>query len=134
MDQKLKEKILKSFEGKPNYERFQILNDDFQFSIEVIKELYPEELKTFDDLVFKRHPNTWMIGAVQAVLTFDNNQWVSIVGGGNGLYGDGVTTFELGFELPDGSIDVMGWLSKEEITLEMFKIQKKEPFRPLKEI
>jgi hypothetical protein len=45
-----------------------------------------------------------------------------------GLYGDGVKTFEVGFPLPDNSIDVEGWLSPEEVTSLMIKIQMKEPY------
>ena len=53
------------------------------------------KIYTFDDLVFNQHPNHgYQPGAVQAVLTLDNNVEVSVVGGDR-LYGDGVETFEI---------------------------------------
>jgi len=65
----------------------------------------------FDNLVFKPHPNGW--GGVQATGNFPvNGKWYSVVGGGIGLYGDGITTFEV---WGDGMDDVIGWLTKEEV-------------------
>jgi len=96
-----------------------------------IKFLVPE-IKMFDDIVFKPHHFSDMRGmedAISGVLEFDNGYFASVVGGGTGLYGDGVTTFEIGFEdldennSPTGKIDVIGWLSKGEITDEMIRIQ-----------
>jgi hypothetical protein len=78
-------------------------------------------MKTFDDLVFK--PHTMGRGAVQAKLDLGNDIEVSVVGG-DGLYGNGKTSFEvagwyktLGKFVPmeDGN-DVSGWNSKEEVT------------------
>lgn len=91
-----------------------------------IKFLVPE-IKMFNDIVFKPHHFSDMRGmedAVSGVVEFDNGYYASVVGGGTGLYGDGVTTFEIGFEdLETGKIDVIGWLSKGEITDEMIRIQ-----------
>ena len=78
-------------------------------------------MKTFDDLVFKPHPIGR--GAVQAKLDLGNDIEVSVVGG-PGLYGDGVTSFEvaafyktLGKFVPmPGGDDVSGYNSKEEVT------------------
>lgn len=124
----LTQKLLNYLSGRPNYEKFSILNDEMGYDINFIKQLYPEDLKTFEDLAFKSHPNTFMEGAVQATLDFDNGHFVSVVGGGNGLYGDGIKTFEVGFPgTIDGSIDVQGWLNPEEVTMMMFIIQKKQP-------
>jgi hypothetical protein len=78
-------------------------------------------MKTFDDLVFKPH----VLGGnrVQAKLDLENDIEVSVVGG-DGLYGNGKTTFEVAafyktlnkfVPMPDGD-DVSGWNSKEEIT------------------
>jgi hypothetical protein len=78
-------------------------------------------MKTFDDLVFK--PHSMGRGAVQAKLDLGNDIEVSVVGG-DGLYGNGKTSFEvaafyitLGKFVPmeDGN-DVSGWNSKEEVT------------------
>jgi len=77
-------------------------------------------MKTFDDLVFKPHV---IRNGVQARLDLGNDIEVSVVGG-EGLYGNGTTSFEvaafyktLGKFVPmeDGN-DVLGWNSKEEVT------------------
>ena len=65
----------------------------------------------FENLVFKSHPNG--MGGVQATGNFPiNGKWYSVVGGGVGLYGDGVTTFEV---WGDDMDDVIGWLTKDEV-------------------
>lgn len=78
-------------------------------------------MKTFDDLVFKPHPIGR--GAVQAKLDLGNDIEISVVGG-NGLYGNGKTTFEvaafyktLGKFVPfEDDENVSGWNSKEQVT------------------
>ena len=45
------------------------------------------------DLKFLPHPNG--VGGVQCKIKTDNGYTISIVGGGLGLYGDGVNTFEV---------------------------------------
>jgi hypothetical protein len=115
-------KIKEEFKDKPNYEKFNnllLMDHDFDF----IKKVYPEDLKTFEDLRFKPHR---MGEGVHAFLKFDNGQFASVVGGGRGLYGDGVETFELGYDDGYGNIDVMGWLNPDEITEEMFKLQSQD--------
>jgi hypothetical protein len=77
-------------------------------------------MKTFNDLVFR--PHRFRKG-VQATLDLGNDIEVSVVGG-DGLYGNGVTSFEvaafyktLGKFVPmtDGE-NVSGWNTKEEVT------------------
>jgi hypothetical protein len=126
--EKLTQKLLDYLSDKPNYEKFSILHNEMGYDFNFIKELYPEYLKTFEDLKFKKHPNQWMVGAVQATLDFDNGHFVSVVGGGNGLYGDGVNTFEVGFPVLGNSIHVRGWLNPEEVSIMMFEIQMKNPY------
>lgn len=126
--EKVEEKLLEYLNDKPNYEKFKILHNEMGYDFDFIKKLYPKELKTFSDLKFGKHGNSWMVGAIQAILNFDNGHFVSVVGGGNGLYGDGVKTFEVGYPLPGDSIDVEGWLSPEEVTTLMINIQMKEPY------
>jgi hypothetical protein len=118
-------KIKEEFKDKPNYEKFNnllLMDHDFDF----IKKIYPKDLKTFEDLIFKPHG---LGEGVHAVLKFDNGQFASVVGGAKGLYGDGVETFELGYDDGYGNIDVIGWLNPDEITEEMFKLQIQEPFK-----
>lgn len=65
----------------------------------------------FENLVFKSHPNG--MGGVQATGKFPiNGKWYSVVGGGIGLYGDGVTTFEV---WGDDMDDPIGYLTKDEV-------------------
>jgi hypothetical protein len=75
--------------------------------------------KTFKDLKFYPHRNG--LGGIQAIMEFDNGHRISVVGGGYGLYGDGVTTFEI-WRSCDG--DVKGHLTKEEVSEEMVELQK----------
>jgi len=115
-------KIKEEFKDKPNYEKFNnllLMDHDFDF----IKKVYPEDLKTFEDLRFKPHR---LEGGVHAYLKFDNGQFASVVGGASGQYGDGVETFELGYDDGYGNIDVMGWLNPDGITEEMFKLQSQD--------
>ncbi len=78
-------------------------------------------MKTFDDLVFKPH----RLGGnhIQAILDLGNDIEVSVVGGDN-MYGNGITSFEVAgwyktlgklVPMPDGD-DVSGCNSKEEVT------------------
>lgn len=76
-------------------------------------------VKTFDDLIFNEH--TVVPNAIQSYKGFSNGNWISIVGGGTGLYGDGVDTFEV--LTSKGQSEALGHLSKEEVTREMLKLQ-----------
>ncbi len=125
------EKLKDYLKDKPNYEKFDILYNEMSYGIEEIKNIYPEDLKTFEDLVFKRHGNEFMAmqGAVQSFLRFDNDHWVSVVGGASGLYGDGMKTFEVGYPLnSEDDMDVASWRTIDEVTKIMFMIQIKKPF------
>ena len=116
------EKLKRVLNGKPNYYKFRYILD-LGHDVNFIKEVFPDDIKTFKDLKFKSH--RVIPGGTQAYLEFDNGHFASVVGG-PGLYGNGETSFELGFPL-DGGIDVMGWLSPDQITDEMILIQVKDP-------
>lgn len=75
-------------------------------------------MKTFKDLEFKPHPNG--MGGIQAVMEFNNGHKISVVGGREGLYGDGVKTFEIWRSCDS---DVKGHLTPEEVTEEMIELQ-----------
>lgn len=77
-------------------------------------------IKTFDDLEFKTHP-TLGFPSKQATMDFKRGGWISVVGGGPYLHGDGVTTFEVMTSETDG--DVLDYLTKDEITEHMMKLQ-----------
>jgi len=70
-------------------------------------------LKFPDD--FNKKPHPVIPGAVQYLYepNGDYGDMISIVGGGFGLYGDGVTTFEMWDTKND--YDVQGYLTAEEI-------------------
>ena len=85
-------------------------------------------VKTFKDLKFKPHhvvPNG--VAAVEYFPLGDKGEggWFSVVGGGrtggSGLYGDGVSTFEV---FADGMDDPFTYLSKDQVTIEMLDRQK----------
>ena len=85
------------------------------------------KVRTFEDLVFSPHPNK--MGGVQAVMEFENGHSISVVGGGSmGLYGDGITTFEIWVSWQD---DVQGWLTKDEVTEAMLETQSKPKSVPV---
>lgn len=88
---------------------------------------------TFKDLEFNSHPVGF--GGVQAKIIFANGFGASVVGGGMGLRGDGVTSFEVAvirgtvdkFSLVyDTGItnDVLNYQSKAQVTKVLEKIQK----------
>lgn len=74
-------------------------------------------MKTFQDLVFKTHPKG---SGVQAIMNFENGHRISVVGGRDGLYGDGINTFEIWRSCDN---DVKGHLTKEEVSQEMIDLQ-----------
>lgn len=77
----------------------------------------------FEDIDFQPHgvvPN-----AVQSSFDFPHPDggediWVSIVGGGDGLYGDGKSTFEVWSSEME---DPIGWLTPDQVTQELLKVQ-----------
>lgn len=84
-------------------------------------------IKTFEDLKFK--PHGWAIGAKHAVLHFNNGYGCSVLLGED-FYSNGIDTYELAVLYNDllcydTSItdDVLGYLTKEEVTIVMRKIQ-----------
>lgn len=76
------------------------------------------EIKTFKDLEFKAHSNG--MGGIQAVMEFDNGHRISVVGGSAGLYGNGISTFEIWRSCDD---DVKGHLTMDEVTQNMSELQ-----------
>jgi hypothetical protein len=122
MNDKYVNKMRNHLEGENIKTKYNVLKYDGRHSDEEIKEICPE-IKIFSDLEFK--PHGVVPEGVMSSLTFDNGQFVSVVGGGEGLYGDGKSSFEVGFTDGSGGFDVEGWLSPEQVTQKMIDIQSK---------
>jgi hypothetical protein len=131
MSQTLIKKLKDYLDDKPNYEKFDILYNEMSYDLDFIKNIYPNELKTFQDLEFKPHPNNHDLygKGVLAKLNFDNGHWVSVIGGDIGMYGDGVNTFEIGYPVSENDMDVIGYMTPKEVTEMMFQIQMKKPLK-----
>lgn len=86
-------------------------------------------MKTFEDLEFKKQHYPFLGTKEQAILNFDNGYGVSVLFG-ESFYSDGYNTYEMAI-LKDGNIcydsgiteDVLGYITKNEITEYMIKIQ-----------
>mgnify|MGYP003681218445 FL=1 len=124
MNERYIEKMRNHLNGESIRIKYNVLKNDAGHTDEEIKEICPE-IKTFSDLKFG--PHKVVPKGVSAYLDFDNNHFVSVVGGGQGLYGDGVTSFEVGFPDESGHIEVEGHLSPEEVTELMIDVQSKSP-------
>jgi hypothetical protein len=77
-------------------------------------------MKTFNDLVFKPHPVG--MGGKLAQMVLGNGYTISVVGGREGLYGDGETTFEVAIFDRTGEMimlseydQVLGWMTIDEV-------------------
>lgn len=84
------------------------------------------QYKTFADLDFKTRD---FDGALQARLDLGNDIQISVVGGSQGLYGNGENTWEVAF-FQDGNFlpickydDVLGWQTEEQVTRNMREAQ-----------
>lgn len=118
--------IIQYIKGKDALQSYSDLVDLMGFSEEEASDILG--VKTFKDLKFKPHhvvPNG--VAAVEYFPFSDKGEggWFSVVGGGrsggSGLYGDGVTSFELYAESMDNPLT---YLSKEQVTKEMLGRQK----------
>lgn len=122
MNENYIEKMRNHLNGESIRIKYDVLKNDAGHTDEEIKEICPE-IKMFSDLKFK--PHKVVPKAVMSSLDFDNDHFISVVGGGTGLYGDGVTTFEVGFSGGIGDFVVEGHLSIDEVTQKMIDIQSK---------
>lgn len=118
----MNEKIINYIKGKDALQAYTELVDLMGFTEQEASNILG--VKTFKDLKFK--PHHVVSNGVAAVEYFplgeiDDNGWFSVVGGGTGLYGDGVSTFEL---FADGMDNPFTYLSREQVTKEMLARQK----------
>ena len=119
-------KIINYIKGKGAVQAYSELVDFMGFTEDEASDILG--VKTFKDLKFKPHhvvPNG--IAAVEYFPISDKGEggWFSVVGGGrtggSGLYGDGVSTFEL---FAEGMDNTLNYLSKEQVTKAMLARQK----------
>ena len=76
---------------------------------------------TFDDLVWKEH----FMDGKRSRFKFDNKYEMSVLFGDKYFYSNGIDTYEVAFFTPDGTLDdPKGYLTKDQITDEMIRIQK----------
>jgi hypothetical protein len=86
-------------------------------------------MKTFDDLNFTK--DSFVKDKINAKLKLDNGITISVVGG-SGCYGNGIDSFEIAawrdnepnFIRLGEYDDVLGWLSKAEITEKINELSK----------
>tara|TARA_B100000963_G_scaffold71590_1_gene59778 strand:- start:707 stop:1087 length:381 start_codon:yes stop_codon:yes gene_type:complete len=114
--------IINYVKGKDAVQAYSELVDLMSFSEDEASDILG--VKTFKDLKFEPHsvvPNG--VAAVEYFPSGDKGEggWFSVVGGGVGLYGDGVSTFEV---FADGMDNPFTHLSKEQVTNEMLDRQK----------
>ena len=83
--------------------------------------------KTFKDLTFETRDGDQ---AKMGRLDLGNDIQISVVGGGNGIYGDGINTWEIAFFqggdfLPISKFDdVLGWQTELNVSHHMIDAQK----------
>ena len=110
-----KEKIYKYLDGKLVTEMYDdLISFDIphEKTLSIIEEVTGEKIIRFKDLKFELHPMSFRYDKQKAIRSHGliKNKWYSIVGGGKGLYGDGVTTFEVWTEkLEEEGIQPFGY-------------------------
>lgn len=120
MNERYIEKMRNHLNGDDIKTQYIVLKNEANHTDEEIKLIFPG-IKTFSDLKFTDH--FVVPEGVQSTMTFDNGGSVSVVGGGVGLYGNGVTSFEVGYTDDLGEFVVEGFLSPEEVTVLMLDTQ-----------
>lgn len=115
------EKMINHLSGESIKVKYNLLKNEAGHTDEEIQLIYPE-IKMFSDLIF--NPHSVVPSAVESKFDFNNGHFISVIGGGTGLYGDGETTFEVGYVV-DGKFEVASYLPIDEITEIMVDIQSK---------
>ena len=116
-----KEKLYKYLDGK----LVSVMYDDLisfgithEKTLTIIEEVIGEKIIRFKDLKFELHPMSFRYDKQKPIRSHGliKNKWYSIVGGGKGLYGDGVTTFEVWTEkMESEGLDPLGYSTHEEV-------------------
>tara|TARA_R110002110_G_scaffold62898_1_gene175206 strand:+ start:215 stop:574 length:360 start_codon:yes stop_codon:yes gene_type:complete len=108
-------KIKEYIKDLDNKESFNILTTAMGFTQRESADIL--DVYIFDDLEFNTHGV--VPGAIQASLNF-GEKWISVVGGGEGLYGNGKTSFEV---LTSECEDVEGHIGKDRVTEILLELQ-----------
>ena len=108
-------KILDYIKDLNNKESFEVLTTDMGFTAREAGDIL--NVYIFEDLQFKSH--RVVPDAVQSTLNF-GDKFISVVGGGEGLYGNGKTTFEV---LTSEADDVEGHIGKKRVTEILLELQ-----------
>ena len=116
-----KDKLIKYLEGKPvteMYKELESFGTSYEKSLSIIEEVIGEKIIRFKDLKFELHPMSFRYDKQKPIRSHGliKNKWYSIVGGGKGLYGDGVTTFEVWTEkMESEGLYPFGYSTPEEV-------------------
>lgn len=116
-----KEKLYKYLDGKLVSEMYDDLISfgiTHEKTLTIIEEVIGEKIIRFKDLKFELHPMSFRYDKQKPIRSHGliKNKWYSIVGGGKGLYGDGVTTFEVWTEkMESEGLDPFGYSTPEEV-------------------
>jgi len=118
---KIPQQILDHIKPMSTKDAFNSLVEDMGFSHGEAAQIL--DVYIFEDISFQ--PHRVVKNGVQANFYFPNPDggddiWISIVGGGDGLYGDGKDTFEVWGSTMD---DPIGWLTHDQVTQELLKVQ-----------
>jgi len=112
---KVPNKITEYIKDLNNKESFQVLITAMGFTPREGADIL--DVYIFDDLQF--NPHGVIPGAIHATLNF-GDKWISVVGGGEGLYGDGETTFEV---FTSEVEDIEGHIGKDRVTEILLELQ-----------
>ena len=90
---KIRDKIYDIFlkADMDTYERYETVINRMIFTPDQVADIF--NFMLFDELEFQTHP--YDPDGVWCNVQFDNDNYISIVGGAEGFYGNGTTTFEI---------------------------------------
>jgi hypothetical protein len=112
---KVPNKIIEHIKDLDNKESFHVLTNAMGFTHREAADIL--NVYIFEDLQF--HTHGVVPDAVQSTLNF-GDKWISVVGGGEGLYGNGKTSFEV---LISEAEDVEGHIGKDRVTEILLELQ-----------
>jgi len=112
---KVPNKIREYIKDLNNKESFHVLTTAMGFTTREAADIL--DVYIFEDLEF--NPHRVVPNGIQSTLNF-GEKYISVVGGGEGLYGDGKVTFEV---LTSEAEDVEGHIGKDRVTEILLELQ-----------